>query len=234
MRILICDDMQSETDGLSMLFEAEGCIVTAFNKSADALNYVEDGGFADVCVFDIVMPEMNGMELAAAIRGNGWQGRIVFLSTSSNYGPQSYEVNAFDYLLKPITRERVRAMLEKLLDAENDADTKSLTLKIGGVMRAVRYRDISHVEATRNTVTYYLMDRTRAEVYASFHEAAELLLADNRFAQCHRSFIVNMNEIDTIIGHEIVMRIGAGVPISKSYTDVKKRYFEYGLMEALK
>ena len=234
MKILICDDMQSEKDELSRLLEAEGHIVMAFNKSADALEYIEDGGFADACVLDIVMPEMNGMELAAHLRKIGWQGRIIFLSASSSYGPQSYEVNAFGYLLKPITKQSVRSMLAKLLEAEKDADTKSLTLKIGGVMRAVRYRDISHIEATRNTVTYYLTDGTSAGAYTSFHETAELLLADSRFVQCHRSYIVNMNEINTITGSDIVMRTGARVHISKRYTEVKKKYFEYGLRGTLK
>ncbi len=125
-------------------------------------------------------------------------------------------------------------MLTKLLEAEKDADTKGLTLKIGGVLRAVRYRDISFIEATRNTVTYYLTDGTSEEVYTSFHETAELLLTDSRFVQCHRSYVINMNEIDTIIGYEIVMRTGAHVQISKSYTEVKKRYFEYGLRGTLK
>lgn len=234
MIILICDDMVSETRELTKLLEAEGHNVIAFNKGADALEYIEDGGYTDACVFDIVMPEMNGMELAVAVRKTGWEGWIIFLSTSSNYGPQSYEVKAFDYLLKPVTPDRVRAMLQKLVDAEKDADKKSLMLKIGGVMRAVRYRDISHVEATRNTVTYHLTDGTRADVYISFHETAEQLLSDSRFAQCHRSFIVNMNEIETIAGLEIVMRVGARVGISKSYAEVKKRYFEYGLRGALR
>ena len=229
MKILICDDMRGETDALSELLEAEGHIAVAFNKSADALDYIEDGGYADACVFDIVMPEMDGMELAAALRKIGWQGRIIFLSTSSNYGPQSYEVGAFAYLLKPVTAERMRAMLRKLADAEKDGDTKSLTLKVGGLLKSVLYREISHAEATRNIVTYHLTDGTKVEVYASFFEASEQLLADSRFARCHRSFIVNMNEIEMIAGLDVFMRVGSRVPISKSYADVKKRYFDYGL-----
>ena len=234
MKFLICDDMQSETDTLTKMLEAESHAVIAFNHAADALEYIADGGFADACVFDIVMPEMNGMELADRLRKIGWAGRIVFLSTSSNYGPQAFEVDGFAYLLKPVTPERLRTMLQKLLDAEKDGDTKSLTLKTGGVMRVVRCRDISYAEATRNTVTYHLTDGDGVEVYQSFLEAAEQLTSDSRFARCHRSYIVNMHEIDTIAGKEIIMRCGSRVPISKSYAEIKKRYFEHGLEGALR
>ncbi len=233
MRFLICDDMQSEIDTLSKLLESEGHAVVAFNRGADALEYIEDGGAADACVFDIVMPEMTGVELADNLRKIGWAGRIVFLSTSSNYGPQAFEVNAFSYLLKPVTPERVRVMLNKLLDAEKDTDTKSLTLKTGGVIRIVRYRDISHAEAMRHSVVYHLTDGTAVEVHSSFLDAAKQLASDRRFARCHRSYIVNMHEIDTIAGYEIVMRGGARVSVSKSYADIKKRYFEHGLEGAL-
>ncbi len=232
MNILICDDMQSEAEYLEERITEEGHSAAVFSVGADALEYIEDGGFADAAILDIMMPGMNGVELAARLRKTGWNGRIVFLSASGGFGPESYRVKAFDYLLKPITPIGIKDILKKLVDADKDADTKSVPLKAGGIIRTVLYRDISHVEAINHSVVYHLTDASKMEVYGAIADVEALLSADGRFARCHRSFIVNFNEIKSIAGYEIVMRTGARIKISQSYAGVKRLYFERGLREA--
>ncbi len=232
MNILICDDVRSEAEELMLRLTDAGHSAAAFASGEDVLEYIEGGGFAQAAILDIMMPGMNGVELAAKLRKAGWNGRIVFLSASGGYGPQSYRVKAFDYLIKPITPKGVREMLRKLEDAEKDADSKSVPLKAGGVIRAVRLRDISHVEAINHNVVYHLTDGGKVEVYGAIADAEAMLSSDGRFARCHRSFIVNLNEIKSIVGYEILTRAGARIKISQSYTDVKRRYFEHGLKGA--
>ncbi len=120
-------------------------------------------------------------------------------------------------------------MLQRLVCAEKSADTKSVQLKIAGTMRSVLCRNISHVEVMQQTVVYRLTDGSKIEVYGTIGEAANQLLNDGRFARCHRSYIVNLDEVDSIIGYEIITRAGARIPISKNYAGLKKRYFERGL-----
>ncbi len=232
MNILICDDMRLEAEELMRRLTDEGHSAAAFFCGEDALEYIEGGGFAQAAILDIMMPGMNGVELAAKLRKLSWSGRIVFLSASGGYGPQSYRVNAFDYLVKPITPKGVREMLQKLEAAEKDADAKSVPLKAGGIIRTVRFRDISYVEAINHKVVYHLTDGGMVEVYGAIADAEALLAPDGRFARCHRSFIVNLDEIKSITGYEIAMRQGARIKISQSYTNLKKRYFDRGLKEA--
>ncbi len=224
MNILVCDDLKSEAEKLSALLRDEGHEAAVFFSGADALEYIEGGGLADVCIFDIVMPEMSGVELAAELRKKGWGGRIVFLSTSNAYGSESYRVKATDYLIKPVTGKAARELLQRLLDAEKASDTNSVTLKAAGMIRTVLCRDISYAEVIDHNVVYHLTDGDSVEVYGSIADAQELLSGDGRFARCHRSFIVNMDEIKSITGYEIAMRQGAHIKISQSYTDIKKRY----------
>ncbi len=92
MNILICDDMPKEANKLKRLLAAQGIATSVFHHGRDALRYIEDGGFADVCILDIIMPEMTGIELAGRLRRTGWDGPIVFLSTSKEFGPETYQV----------------------------------------------------------------------------------------------------------------------------------------------
>ncbi len=229
MNILICDDIPEETDKLKALLSEAGNHPIAFNCGEDVLEYISEGGSADVCILDIVMPKMSGVKLAGHLRRMNWDGRIVFLSTSKEYGPESYQVQAFDYLLKPPTAESVEVMLQKLEDAGKSTDTKGLMLKTGGTVRSVLFRDIAYVEAMQHNVIYHLADGREVEIYATFANAAEEILKESRFIRCHRSFIVNMDKIVSITRSEITMQDKQIIPVSRLYADAKRRYFDRGL-----
>ncbi len=81
--------------------------------------------------------------------------------------------------------------LKKLLTAEGHTPA--------GTMRSVLCRNISHVEVMQHTVVYRLTDGRKVEVYGTIGEAANQLLNDGRFARCHRSYIVNLDEVDSVI-----------------------------------
>lgn len=232
MNILICDDIQRETQRLAKLLEAEGCTPRVCGSGTEALALIEGGAPVDVCVLDILMPGMNGIELAAKLRQNGWRGQIVFLSTERNFAPESYRVGAFDYLLKPPTPEKVRDMLKRLTDAEKNADKKAIALKTAGAVRSVYYHDISYVEARLHHVVFRLVDGSEISVYAAFADTIQELLGDSRFARCHRSYVVNLDEVLSITGFELVTRGEARIPISKRYVGIKTRYFEHVLTGA--
>lgn len=77
----------------------------------------------DLIILDILMPKISGMDTAAQIRKKDTKTPIVFISTSEEFGVQSYRVLAFDYLLKPIDTEQLRACMRK---AVITADQKTL------------------------------------------------------------------------------------------------------------
>ena len=103
MNILICDDQKNDADALASLLHESGFdIKTAlFANGREALDHVRTGPPADVCFLDIIMPEMSGVELAKKLRSLGYGGEIVFLTSSNDFARESYQVKAFDYLIKP-------------------------------------------------------------------------------------------------------------------------------------
>lgn len=231
MNILICDDILTEAELLSAMIVGSGFEVNTivFDNAGDALNCIRSDTVIDVCFLDIIMPDMSGIALAEALRSDGFKGEIVFLSTSRDYGPEAFGVKAFNYLLKPPTPESVRNVLCALDEARRYADTGGILVKTTDESRFVLFRDISHVEVIRNNVYYRLKDSSELETRTRFAEVATQLLTDNRFIQCHRSYIVNMNAVTIMRGSDLIMQNGAIVPISRSYPEAKEQYIKYVL-----
>jgi DNA-binding LytR/AlgR family response regulator len=226
MNILICDDVSDVALMLKKLiaFAISDVSIAVFNTPLSALDFIRQGKLPDVCFLDIIMPGMDGVTLAENLRKEGYNGPIVFLTTSNEYAAQSYKVNAFSYLLKPPVKEEVLNILRKLEDYKKNNDTAGLPVKTRNISKFILFRDISHVEVIRHNVYFRLADGEEIITARALGEITPALLADKRFAQCHRSFIVNMDNISEIQGNTAVMNCGKSVPISKNYSGFKKQY----------
>jgi DNA-binding LytR/AlgR family response regulator len=134
MNILICDDLPSEAEALDDLLRSSGFQINidVFHNPLDAMDFIRTGAVTDCCFLDIIMPEMNGIQLAATLRNHGYSGKIVFLSTSKDYGPESYTVDAFSYMLKPLTAEGVNEILNKREQTQAKADRAEILIQTAG------------------------------------------------------------------------------------------------------
>ena len=237
MNILICDDKKAEADLLAALLSAEQSArksesgfdirIALFSNSLEALDHVRSGALVDLCFLDIIMPEMNGITLAENLRSCGYRGEIVFLTTSNDFARQSYQVRAFDYLIKPPTPEGVRSILQILENKLETTDKKGLSVKTQRALRYILFRNISHIEVIDHIVHIRLLRGTEIKVNATFSEIARQLLSDSRFVQCHRSYIVNMSDIEIVTDRQVIMQNGAKIPISRGFSIVKDKMMKW-------
>jgi DNA-binding LytR/AlgR family response regulator len=223
--ILICDDIEKDANELATMlarhdFKFQTSIFTCPNK---AFGYVSSGAPVDLCFLDIIMPETNGIELAEKLRATNFKGEIVFLTSSNNFAQQSYNVRAFDYLLKPITCESVKNLMNALQNFWTETDKRGLFAKTHGATKFIPFRNISYVEANDHYMNINLLDNSIIEVHATLSEITEQLLSDSRFVKCHRSYIVNLNEIITIKKDDVIVGNSIKIPISKGYLHVKDK-----------
>jgi DNA-binding LytR/AlgR family response regulator len=228
MNVLICDDVAKDAKWLAdMLAESDFEVQTAvFTCPWQAYDHIKSSTIVDVAFLDILMPAMNGINLAEKMRESNFAGEIIFLTNSNNFANQSYRIRAFDYLLKPLTREKINEVMNALQSLQGNEDREGLFVKTQGVARIIPFRDISYIEADKHNVYIKLQDKS-IKIYSSFSEITEQILLDNRFVQCHRSYIVNLNEIKTIANNEVVMRGGKIIPISKGYQKVKNKIVKW-------
>lgn len=164
----------------------------------------------DVVFLDINMPHISGISLSKMI---GKDTKVIFTTAYADFAVESYEVQAVDYLLKPISLERFTNAVSKLLTRKERPlkDTQVIPVKSGSTTHLIKADTILYLEKDGNYITYHT---TSAKVIAraSISEALEHL--PDHFLQVQRSFIVNMNAIssvdtDTIQISETTIPIGA-------------------------
>ena len=229
MNILICDDTKDAIIKLEKSvktaflqtagFEAN---IKSFNNGKDVLSFITSGAKIDVCFLDIIMPEMDGIELAQRLIENGFNGNIIFISSSNQYGPDSYKVNAFSYLLKPFNQKDIENILIKLQEAKKSEDKAGFPVTTKNMKKYLYFHEISHIEVMRNNVYFYLLNKEVIVIKAALSDILPQL--DGRFAQNHRSYVVNMDAVTQIRGKEIFLRCGRKVPIARNNKDFDDLY----------
>lgn len=234
MKIAACDDDTHILTQVCAALKAENeksgdLSIAAYQSSAAMLSAVEDGARFDLYILDILMPLMSGMELAAAIRASDEAAMIVFLTSSPEFAVDSYGVGALDYLLKPVSAEKLSAMLHKARCHLKDRRDEELLLSVGGKLRSVPLGAILCVEALRNKLLYHLLGGETLTAYGTISQAQKRLSNDPRFIQPHRSYLVNMEHIREFGSHEILL---AGelppVPVSRAAVlELKRQYIEF-------
>jgi DNA-binding LytR/AlgR family response regulator len=97
-------------------------------------------------------------------------------------------------------------------------------VKTKQIAKHILFKDISHIEVIRHNVHFRLIDGNEFQIVGVFSEIIPKLLEDERFAQCHRSFVVNMDDISGIRGNIAIMKCGKNIPVSRNYSEFKKLY----------
>ena len=190
-------------------------ILASFTDSITAINAVKEQK-PDLLFLDIQMPNIDGMELAHSLPE---QTRVVFTTAFKEYAFESYEVNALDFLLKPIRYNKFLNAVEKakkqLAPQQEDhlPSTKQNTvfLRVDNEWRNVVIDKITYVSCIKDYVMFYLDDEPKPLITHLTMKAVEQMLPSDQFLRIHRSYIVAIDKIRKIdrndcvyIGKEII------------------------------
>lgn len=211
LKIIACDDDAAFLDRLHRMIdrwsiETGTAVDVALVTRGEDLLARHAASRADIILLDMIMPLVNGMDTAV---------RLVFLTSSPEFALESYEVRAFDYLLKPVTYERLAQLLDEL-SSMRPAATDELVIKTSFGYHALRLSDIEYAEARNKHVVFHLRDGRDIEALESFRSVEDRLAQNATFFKCHRSYQVNLRNIDHFDRTDIVMRSGACIPLSRS------------------
>ncbi|WP_282111636.1 LytR/AlgR family response regulator transcription factor [Maribacter stanieri] len=174
----------------------------------------------DVLFLDIQMPEIKGTDFAKIVDSNT---KIIFTTAYSQYALEGYELNAVDYLLKPITFERFVTAVNKVKPGKIIEKTDTITIKSGYDLHKVKYEDILYVVSDSEYVTFHLGDK---KIISNQRlKALEQELPSSMFMRVHRSYIINKNSVTGLKGRDLLLS-DVIIPVSDSYYDqVKEELF---------
>jgi len=229
--IAVCDD--NHTDKTHMCNAVETylqtqCIdgkVFGFD-SAEKLNSVLEGKRLkfDIVFLDIIMGDMDGMTCAKLIRKQDKQVKIIFLTSSTDYVYEGYEVNATAYLVKPITTNKLTAVLDKTCGQIEDVTKERIAFTSGGVTQRILIKDILYLESQKNKVIVVLAQGERLAVYTTL-DSLEQPQQSQLLIRSHKSYIVNFLYIEQYASDKFVLRDGTVIPISRIYKDKARECF---------
>ncbi len=236
MRIAVCDDNLQEMDRLSKLLNhfrentKAGFTYKTYSDGVSLLEDVRQGGF-DVLLLDVMMPLVNGMQVAHEIREFDDTIKIAFLTSSPEFAVESYSVEAFAYLLKPATEDNLFPILDKLFRAvQKPEDTFTVKFKNG--LANILFSKLAYVEVYSKTLGFHMTDGSVRELNASLSEYEEVLLSRPEFIRVHRAFIVNLWQIAELRTADILTHAGNTIPVSRRlYAQVRKAYMEQLFLE---
>jgi len=174
----------------------------------------------DLLFLDIQMPELKGTVFAKTVSENT---KIIFTTAYSEYALVGYDLNALDYLLKPITFERFLTAVNKFnINTVNEVE-ESMTIKSGYDLYKVKYDDIKYIESDSEYVIYHTTEKKIMSNQSL--KLLEKLLPKSSFLRVHRSYIINKNFVTGLKGRDLLLSEDV-IPVSDSYFEtVKKELF---------
>ncbi len=161
----------------------------------------------DIVILDIVMPLLNGMDTARELRAQDTAVKLIFLTSSPEFALESYEVKAQDYLLKPVSYDRLREALD-------------------ACFQKLYFGDVEYAEAQNKRVVFHLRTGREVDTPEPLYSLEDKLVSEDGFFKCHRSYLVYLPNVDHFNSTEIIMRSGRCVPIARGYAKAfQEAYF---------
>lgn len=188
------------------------------------------GGF-DVYLLDILMPEINGIALGMKLREAKLPGKIIYLTSSTEYAIDSYKVKASNYLLKPVCKEALFASLNEILHAYHASKNRFLIVKTTESSTKLLFEDICYVELSKRKLLFHLTNQTTLEsttIRTGFHEAVQELLRDSRFILCGAAIAVNLQHITSVSHDHILFQNCEQLYLSKKgCRELRSAWYDY-------
>ena len=255
LRTVVVDDERLAREELCYLLGQIGGI-ELIGQSADGLDALKviENANPDLVLLDVQMPGLTGFEVARRLLDSGAEAHIVFVTAFDRHAIEAFEVDAVDYLLKPVELDRLgtalekvrrriqtdrrfsaapaAAELERLLErlAERQHRREQLAVKVGDRFMLVHADDVLHASVEDDVITVVTNSLSGTSNYRTLDEL-QARLDPAVFWRVHRSHLVNINKIKEIVpwfSRNFLLRMkdakGTEIPVSRSQT---KRLREY-------
>lgn len=198
--------------------------VDAYLSGEAFLFALEDHLNWELAFLDIEMAELDGMSVAKKLRQQAPQIALVFATAYAEYAVAGYDVQALDYLLKPIKLDKVVRVLERFL-AMRPEETNYLILEVAGEQMRFDLNEIVFIEAHKREILIH----TQTDSFTSRISLAEVAgLIDERFVQTHRSYYVNLEFVTHLLKQAVQLSTGEAIPLSRRQAkQTQSSFIEY-------
>lgn len=215
LKLAVCDDEEKMRDAIGAQIasymrdhQRQAYSVTGFDSGEDLLR--SDETF-DIVFLDIQMQGRDGLETAHRLRQQGFEGYIVFVTVLEEYVYDAFEVEASDYLVKPVDSDRFCRLMDRIL-SKRKGERGTVIRTVNGVYM-VPFRDIVYCEVQGRKMHVHRLDGSVLSFYEKLTEFEQRL--DGSFFKCHRSYLINLAHVRSTEDGTVALTDGSRVPLSR-------------------
>ena len=218
-QIALVEDERSAADALEAFvirYGAERGEQLEVTRFTNAIDFEVTHRSFDLVFMDIQMPGINGMEAVRLLRTYDEDTAVIFVTNLAQYAVRGYEVNALDFIVKPVTYFNFRMRMDKAMRHIRRNAGRSVTVTTRDGMRVIPLADIEYVEVSRHDLSYHIYgEKDPFVVYGSL-SSFEAEVAGGPFVRISNSCLVNMNQVRSVKGPALTLGSGTVLYFSRS------------------
>lgn len=224
IKVAICDDVPiiaKEIEELLLEYDQSLFEMDIFYNPLRLIESLDENAY-DMFILDMEFPNLSGLEIAEAIRENNHTSPIIFITSFKEYMEKAFKVNTFDYIVKPVTKSKLHASLERTIKYL-DLNESKFTFTFRRAFYSLPFSDIIYFEKYKRKVFIH----TPSDTYETIlHTKALLSKVNDNFVQLHTSYIANVRYIKQVKNNIVTMKVNdkqtVDIPISRKYKDHAK------------
>ncbi len=232
MNFAICDDepfMARELAGrLSRYMEEQRITAYRVSSFSSGRSLLESGPDFDLIFLDIQMDRPDGMETAKLLRRRESRSLLVFVTVLKECVFDAFEVEAFDYLIKPLDGEHFRRTMDRALRALEQRGAKSILVRRGTSREVIPLSQIVYCEVQGRKIYIHQRDGKIIDHYERLDDVQRRV--DGRFFRCHRSYLVNLEYVRGCHAGQVALSQGEQIPVSR----LRERELTQALLRRMK
>lgn len=216
IKCAIIDDDRLSLKMLEQLCNESGFleVISTFDNSIEASKFLARET-VDLIFLDVEMPDLSGLELAETF---GQDQMVIIVSGKEDYAVKAFDLNVVDYLVKPVSRPRFLKAVNKVMKMAGGKTVKEsvdkIYVKVDNQLVGISLNDIFYIEALADYIKIHTPEK-RYTVYSSM-KGIENRLPVDKFMRVHRSFIVNLNRIESLEDNTLYVD-GTSIPVGGTY-----------------
>ena len=233
MKIAICDDEDKVIEMLAKKVKAifPEDFIDTFSSGEELLKLSE---VPDILLLDIKMPGISGMEVAKALRERADKTVIIFITGEEQYVFDSFDVQAFHYLVKPFSDQKLEEVLNKakelITKEKRQPEKKYVMVNSGGSHIRICLSDVIYAEVFNSKVIVHTTD-SDIEYYGRLTELEKL--AGEDFFRTHRAYLVHLKFVKKYDATNVYLKKGQALVSKQNYPKLVKKVLDYNRREGL-
>lgn len=219
IKIAICDDENFFVDELQAQvkdFFLEKRIEFRVTEYLSGKELAEHAHDHDLIFLDVKMQEQDGFKTAEILRESGFSGHIIFVTIMKDEVYKAFEYEAFDYLVKPLSKSSFEHTMERFLRTLQNS-SKQLIITHKNEQSLINLSDVLYCEVINRKINLHFVDGNIVEYYGKISELEQRL--GREFFKSHRSYLVNLKYITGYNSNEITLSSGEKLPLSRGRKD---------------